>query len=113
MVWPLFILDMKSLHFGEGLERSRSNGTGRFTVLVLIASLAAFLLWLLGTAADECGLEERMRPGSRKRRAYSRVFLARLLLVLDSCHDVLDEAIDAVGSAEQWVSSHHDALVLD
>ncbi|MEA3276262.1 MAG: transposase, partial [Pseudomonadota bacterium] len=36
--------DMKSQHFGEGLERSRSNGSARFTVLVLIASLAAFLL---------------------------------------------------------------------
>lgn len=35
--------DMKSQHFGEGLERSRSSGVGRFTVLVLIASLAAFL----------------------------------------------------------------------
>ena len=105
--------DMKSLHFGAGLERSRSNGTARFSVLVLIASLAAFLLWLLGTAADQCGLEEYMRPGSRKRRAYSRVFLARLLLVLDCYHDVLDEVIDAVGSIEQWVSSHHDALVLD
>ncbi len=31
--------DMKSQHFGEGLERSRSNGVGRFRVLVLIASL--------------------------------------------------------------------------
>ena len=65
---------MKNLHFGVGLERSRSNGTARFSVLVLIASLAAFLLWLLGTAADQCGLEQHMRPGSRKRRAYSRVF---------------------------------------
>jgi len=39
---------MKSQHFGEGLACNRSNGTGRFSVLVLIASLAAFLLWLLG-----------------------------------------------------------------
>jgi len=41
--------DRKSEHFGEGLERSASRGTGRFTVLVLIASLAAILLWLIGT----------------------------------------------------------------
>ena len=38
--------DLKSQHFGEGLERSRFEGSGRFTVLVLIATLAAFLLWL-------------------------------------------------------------------
>ena len=102
--------DMKSQHFGEGLERSRSNGTGRFTVLVLIASLAAFLLWLLGTAADELGLEQRMRPGSRKRRAYSRLFLARLILTLDSCRGPLIEVIASVGAADQWVASNHDAL---
>ena len=95
---------------GEGLERSRSSGTGRFTVLVLIASLAAFLLWLLGTAADELGLEQRMRPGSRKRRAYSRLFLARLILTLNSCRDWLTEVIAAVGAADQWVASNHDAL---
>jgi len=63
---------MKSQHFGESLERSRSNGTGRFTVLVLIASLAALFLWLLGTAAETLGFEKRMRPGSPKRRACSR-----------------------------------------
>lgn len=102
--------DMKSQHFGEGLERSRSNGTGRFTVLVLIASLAAFLLWLLGTAADELGLEQRMRPGSRKRRAYSRLFLARLILTLDSCRNSRTEVIASVGAADQWVASNHDAL---
>jgi hypothetical protein len=102
--------DMKSQHFGEGLERSGSSGTGRFTVLVLIASLAAFLLWLLGTAADELGLEQRMRPGSRKRRAYSRLFLARLILTLNSCRDWLNEVIASVGAADQWVASNHAAL---
>jgi len=54
--------DMKTEHFGEGLERSASSGTGRFTVLVLIASLAAILLWLIGTAAERTGLHERLRP---------------------------------------------------
>ena len=102
--------DMKSQHFGEGLERSRSNGTGRFTVLVLIASLAAFLLWLLGIAAEELGMEQRMRPGSRKRRAYSRLFLARLILTLDSHRDPLIEVIASVGEVDQWVESNHDAI---
>ncbi len=78
--------DTKSQHFGEGLERSRSSGTGRFNVLVLIASLAAFLLWLLGTAAESLGFEKRVRPGSPKHRAYSRLFLARLILTIKSGH---------------------------
>jgi len=49
--------DLKSQQFGERLECSRSRGVGRFTVRVLIASLAAFILWLLGTATERCGLE--------------------------------------------------------
>jgi hypothetical protein len=102
--------DLKSQHYGEGLERSRSCGAGRFTVLVLIASLAAFLLWLLGTAATHQGLHQRLRPGSRKRNAYSRLFLARLLLSLESCRDLIAQLVAAVVQVDQWVSSHHGAL---
>ena len=102
--------DLKSQHYGEGLERSRSRSAGRFTVLVLIASLAAFLLWLLGTAATHQGLDQHLRPGSRKRNAYSRLFLARLLLTLESCRDLIEELVTAVVQVDQWVSSHHAAL---
>jgi hypothetical protein len=105
--------DMKNLHFGEGLERSRSRGTERFTVLVLIASLAAFLLWLIGTAAEHAGVHRRLHPGNGKRRVYSRVFLARLLLVLDSTRDVLDELLTAIAPPDHWVASDHDALLAD
>lgn len=102
--------DLKSQHYGEGLERSRSRSDGRFTVLVLVASLAALLLWLLGTAATHQGLDQRLRPGSRKRNAYSRLFLARLLLTLESCRDLIAELVAAVVQVDQWVSSHHAAL---
>jgi hypothetical protein len=101
--------DMKSQHFGEGLECSRSDGIGRFTVLVPSASLAAFLLWLLGTAAEPLQLHQRLRPGSRKRRAYSRLFLVRLLLVLDSYRHLLEELFAAVGNASEWVAADRDA----
>jgi hypothetical protein len=103
--------DMKSEHCGEGLERSASNGVGRFTVLVLIASLAAILLWLIGTAAERMGLHERLRPGSRKRRAYSRLFLARLLLTLEHCQTAAADLVDALGPLHQWVASDHAALL--
>jgi hypothetical protein len=102
--------DLKSQHYGEGLERSRSRRAGRFTVLVLIASLAAFLLWLLGTAATQQGLDQRLRPGSRKRNAYSRLFLARLLLTLQSYRDLIEELVATVVNVDHWVSSHHGAL---
>jgi hypothetical protein len=103
--------DMKSQHFGEGLERSRSRSAGRFTVLVLIASLAIFLLWLLGTAASVQQLDQRLRPGSRNRRAYSRVFLARLLLTLDACQALLDDLCNAIHDVDQWVAHDHNELL--
>jgi len=105
--------DMKSQHFGEGLECSASRGVGRYTVLVLIASLAAILLWLIGTAAERCGVHERLRPGSRKRRAYSRLFLARLLLTLEDCRTTMAELVDAIGPLDQWVANDHDALLAE
>ena len=105
--------DMKSQHFGEGLECSASSGAGRYTVLVLIASLAAILLWLIGAAAERCGVHQRLRPGSRKRRAYSRLFLARLLLTLEDCRTTIAELVDAIGPLDQWVASDHDALLAE
>lgn len=105
--------DMKSDHFGEGLECSASSGTGRFTVLVLIASLAAILLWLIGTAAERAGLHEQLRPGSRKRRAYSRLFLARLLLTVEQCKAAAADLADAIGPLDQWVANDHDVLLAE
>ena len=100
-------------HFGEGLERSASSGTGRFTVLVLIASLAAILLWLIGTAAERAGLHELLRPGSRTRRAYSRLFLARLLLTVEPCRSPAALLAEAIGPLDQWVANDHAALLAE
>jgi hypothetical protein len=105
--------DMKSQHFGEGLECSRSQGVGRFRVLVLIASLAAFLLWLLGTAAEQSGLHRKLYPTNRKRRVYSKLFLGRLLLVLKRCRDDLDLLVQSISNVEQWISMDHDSLLLE
>ncbi len=105
--------DMKSEHFGEGLERSASSGAARFSVLVLIASLVAVLLWLIGTAAERLRLHERLRPGSRKRRAYSRLFLARLLLTLEHCQRAAADLVEAIGPLDQWVASDHGALLAE
>ncbi len=93
------------------MECSASRGTGRFTVLVLSASLAAILLWLIGTAAERCALHERLRPGARKRRAYSRLFLARLLLTLEDCRRSIAELFDSIGPPGQWVAIDHDAVL--
>jgi hypothetical protein len=71
---------MTSERIGSGHERSASSDTRRFTVLVLVATLAAILLWLIGTAAEGRGPRKRLHSGSRIRRAYSPRLLARPLL---------------------------------
>ena len=105
--------DLKSQQFGAGLECSRSAGVGRFTVLMLIAALAAFLLWLLGTAAEHAGLHRHLHPGNGKRRVYSRLFLARLLMVLHDYGDVLGALLKSVMSPDQWVADDHAAALAD
>lgn len=105
--------DMKSQQFGEGLECSRSRGVGRFRILVLIASLAAFLLWLLGTAAERAGLHRQLRPNNCKHRAYSKLFLARLLLILERCQHHLDLLPQSFIDIDLWISQDHDSLLLD
>ena len=77
---PVILIDWSDLKADQSLHLLRA-----LFVLVLIASLAAILLWLIGTAAERTGLHERLRPCSGKRRAYSRLFLARLLLTVEHC----------------------------
>ena len=82
-------------------------------MLVLLASLAAVLLWLIGAAAERSGVRERLRPGSRTRRAYSRLLLARLLLTLEDCGTTIAELVDAIGRPDQRVVGNHDALLAE
>ena len=49
--------------------------------------------------------------GSRNRRAYSRVFLALLLLTLEPCKAIAAERVAAIGPLDQWVASDHVALL--
>lgn len=105
--------NLKSQPFGAGLECSRSDGVGRFTVLMLIAALAAFLLWLLGTAAEHAGLHRHLHPSNGQRRVDSRLFLARLLMVLHDYGDVLNDLLKSITSPDQWVADDHAAVLAD
>jgi hypothetical protein len=58
---------------------------------VPIASLAAFLLGLIATAAERPGLDRRLHPGNPERRVYLQGFPARRLFVLDGIRHVLDD----------------------
>ncbi|ESQ16231.1 MAG TPA: hypothetical protein DDY14_02545 [Chromatiaceae bacterium] len=71
----------------------------------------AILFWLIGTAAQRCGLHERMRRGSRKRHAYSRIVLARLLLGWENRKTIMAVLGDAIGPLDRWLASDRDALL--
>ena len=90
--------DMKSQHVDAGLECSASTGVGRFSVLVLIASLAAILLWLIGTAAERGGLHEWLASGQPKTPRVLAVVLARLLLTLEHCKTAAADLVAATGA---------------
>jgi Transposase DDE domain len=73
--------DSKSQRYGLGVAKANRIGQQRRTNLLLIAALAAFLLWCIGVAGKNQPIAKQVRVNSSsKRDPYSAVFLARLLL---------------------------------
>lgn len=74
--------DTKSTWFGMGLEMSRSRSALRLHALLLIHTLAAFLLWHIGQLAEAEGLHRRFMATTRTAREISVVRLGLLLCAL-------------------------------
>lgn len=74
--------DSKSSLYGLGLDVSRSRSAHRWQALLLIATLAAFLLWHIGQLAEAEGLQRRFKATTRAARELSIITLARLLCAL-------------------------------
>lgn len=71
--------DSKSLCFGMGLEIARSRSALRLQGLLLVNTLAAFLLWHIGQLAEAEGMHRRFRATTRQAREISIITLALLL----------------------------------
>jgi NAD(P)-dependent dehydrogenase (short-subunit alcohol dehydrogenase family) len=71
--------DGKSLSFGMGVETGRSRSALRLQALLLIATLASYLLWHLGQLAEAEGLHRRFKVTTRDRRELSVIAVAILL----------------------------------
>ena len=71
--------DSKSTQVGMGLELSQSRSASRLHALLLIATLAAFLLWHIGQLAEAEGLHLRFKATTRVAREVSIITLAKLL----------------------------------
>jgi hypothetical protein len=73
--------DSKNHRYGLGVAQANRIGQQRRANLLLIAALAAFLLWCIGVAGKNQPIAKQVRVNSSsKREPYSVIFLARLLL---------------------------------
>lgn len=74
--------DNKSVGYGMGQDIGRSRSALRWQALLLIATLAAFLLWHIGQLAEAEGVHRRFKATTRVARELSIITLARLLCAL-------------------------------
>jgi hypothetical protein len=87
--------DSKSTQLGMGLEISQSRSAPRLHALLLIATLAAFLLWHIGQLAEAEGLHLRFKVTTRVARELSIITLAKFLCAQHSL-TITDFAIHAL-----------------
>ena len=76
--------DTKSIPFGCGLELSQSRSAPRLHALLMVGTLATFLLWHIGQLAEAEGLHRRFKATTRDARELSIITLAKLLCALQS-----------------------------
>lgn len=74
--------DSKCAQLGMGLELSRSRSAQRLHALLLIGTLAAYLLWHIGQLAEAEGLHRRFKATTRHRREISLLTLGLLLCAM-------------------------------
>jgi hypothetical protein len=74
--------DSKSAELGMGLQISQSRSALRLHALLLVGTLAAFLLWHIGQLAEAEGLHRRFKATTRIARELSIITLAKLLCAL-------------------------------
>ena len=75
--------DTKSDDLGVGVSKLNRVTLQRRSILLMIAALTQFILWLTGQQIKESEIEKRFRVNSRsKAPSYSVIFLARQLYKL-------------------------------
>ena len=87
--------DTKSVSLGMGLELSRSRSARRLHALLLIHTLAAFLLWHIGQLAEAEGVHRRFKATTRTARELSIITLASLLCAMPHI-PITDHALQAL-----------------
>jgi len=89
--------DCKAAHYGLGLSQNKGMKENRRSILCLLAALATFLLWCIGTAESKTEMAKHVRVNSSsKTEPYSAIFLARLLISLSQFNLSEKDIKDAV-----------------
>ena len=84
--------DTKNGKLGMSLEYANSKSVMRFDNLLLIAALALFLLWCIGTIARIKGMQRSLQANTVKNRAVlSIIYLAREVVTDDRYRITIDE----------------------
>lgn len=73
--------DLKCTRYGLAFELHLSRQQQRVAALLLIASLTLLVLWLVGTAAREAGLQRHYQSNTREKRPVLSVFTLACLLL--------------------------------
>ncbi len=98
--------DCKATHYGLGLSQHRSMKENRRTILCLLAALATFLLWCIGTAGRKTVMAKHVRVNSSsKREPYSVIYLARLLIPLNNFHLTEKQITQALNEIKPYMET--------
>lgn len=74
--------DDKSERFGFGWRFSRTRDRNKVSVLMLLASIASLILWMMGYAAEKKNLHYHFQANTvRSKRVLSLLFLAKQLII--------------------------------
>jgi hypothetical protein len=85
--------DNKSVRFGLGFELHHTNNARRLQILLLIASLATFVLWILGTIAKQSGQHWQYQANTVKDRNVLSVIYLGLRVAYDERFVLCERAI--------------------
>ena len=90
--------DLKNSQWGFQLRAHRSRCPKRLAVLVLIATLATFVAWLIGLAASKQNIQREYQANTEKRRVLSVVYLGLQMMrrrdkriTREHVHDAFDD----------------------
>lgn len=99
--------DIKSERVGLGLNATHSRQAPRLAVLLLIGCLAAFVLRLIGEAAQALQMQRRMQSNTRRSRAVLSMIGLGLIVVrkrlADFTASVLHATLDRLRERLNWV----------